>query len=77
MKLFEFYEKYNSLPIEDRDKYVDKIWHGILTPHIIHDRLRRIERDSRPLEEEREDLLSVANKYFGEQPKPRIDYRKY
>ena len=75
MLLYEFYRSYDYLPIEDREKHIDKVWLGVLSPAEIHRRLKRIEGEMVPLETERDELLEIAADYFASRPKPKIDYR--
>lgn len=75
MMLYQFYQKYGNLPYGYREKYVNLKRHGVLTPDEIYSRLRRIEREMRPLESERDDLLKIAEEYFESLPKPKIDLR--
>lgn len=75
MLLYEFYRTFEYLPDADREKYIDKVWLGVLTPGEIHRRLKRIEREMKPLETERDELLAIAEDYFASRPKPKIDYR--
>lgn len=71
MLLYEFYDRYSELPIPLREKRIDKLWYGVLTPDEIYSRLHRIETEMKPLEIERDELLEVAQKYFDSLPKPK------
>lgn len=75
MLVREFYDRFEQLGTGTKTAIIDSTWHGELTLFEIYKRVLRIDAQERALDEEKEDLLKIAEEYLESLPKPRLDYR--
>lgn len=64
MKEHEFYREYSRLPLDVRDKLLDRVSHGELTMNGVYFQMKELDKELNPLLIKQKELLEIAEEFF-------------